>query len=268
MLNPDLPALNDGEDSRTPSGLPAVVDAHVHVFPSKIFSSIWRWFDEHAWRIRYRLDTSRIFDFLLSRGVTHVVALQYAHRPGIARQLNRYMARKCREYPGHVTGLATVLPGEDNAPAILQEAFDQGLGGMKLHAHVQCFDMNADCMNPLYECCLANLKPVVMHVGREPKSEAYRCDPYRICSAEKLERVLRDFPGLKICVPHLGFDEISAYRKWTPLQRPLCAVVHVAMILPICPIYPKSGFVWKKRVCGYATGVHVRCHCGFAGGRR
>jgi len=213
VLNPDLPALNDGEDSRIPTGLPAVVDAHVHVFPSKIFSSIWRWFDEHAWRIRYRLDTSRIFDFLLTRGVTHVVALQYAHRPGIARQLNRYMARKCREYPGRVTGLATVLPGEDDAPAILQEAFDQGLGGMKLHAHVQCFDMNADCMNPLYECCHVNLKPVVMHVGREPKSEAYRCDPYRICSAEKLERVLTDFPGLKICVPHLGFDEISAYRK-------------------------------------------------------
>ncbi|MCJ7685321.1 MAG: amidohydrolase, partial [Desulfobacteraceae bacterium] len=29
----------------------------------------------------------------------------------------------------------------------------------------------------------------------------------------KLERVLRNFPKLKICVPHLGFDEISAYRN-------------------------------------------------------
>ena len=54
---------------------------------------------------------------------------------------------------------------------------------------------------------------MVMHVGREPKSTAYHCDPYQICSAEKLERVLKNFPGLKICVPHLGFDEIAAYRK-------------------------------------------------------
>jgi predicted TIM-barrel fold metal-dependent hydrolase len=29
----------------------------------------------------------------------------------------------------------------------------------------------------------------------------------------KLENVLKDFPDLKICVPHLGFDEISAYKE-------------------------------------------------------
>ena len=52
-----------------------------------------------------------------------------------------------------------------------------------------------------------------MHVGREPKSKAYHCDPYKICSVEKLEGVLRNFPKLRICVPHLGFDEISAYKK-------------------------------------------------------
>jgi uncharacterized protein len=52
-----------------------------------------------------------------------------------------------------------------------------------------------------------------MHVGREPKSPAYLCDPYQICSAEKLERVLRGFPRLKTCVPHLGFDEISVYQR-------------------------------------------------------
>ena len=32
-----------------------------------------------------------------------------------------------------------------------QEAFDSGLGGLKLHAHVQCFDMNGEHMNRLYE---------------------------------------------------------------------------------------------------------------------
>ena len=52
-----------------------------------------------------------------------------------------------------------------------------------------------------------------MHVGREPKSSAYRCDPYRLCSAEKLEHIVKDFPDLKICVPHLGFDEILAYKR-------------------------------------------------------
>lgn len=193
--------------------MPPVIDAHVHVFPGTIFSAVHKWFDEHAWRIRYRMNSSQIFSFLLSRGIRHVIALQYAHKPGIADQLNRYMVEKCKAFDGRVTGMATVFPGEDQAEDILQEAFDAGLGGLKLHAHVQCFDMNSDEMHRLYGCCQRNKKPIVMHVGREPKSEAYNCDPYRICAAEKLEAILAAYPDLRFCVPHLGFDEISAYRE-------------------------------------------------------
>ena len=213
MLKPDKRTIKDPEGAAVPSGLPPVIDSHVHIFPGAVFSAIWKWFDTHAWHIRYRLKTSGIFDFLLSRGVRHVVALQYAHKPGIARQLNHYMAHQCAKFEDRITGMATVFPGEDNAETILQEAFDAGLGGLKLHAHVQCFDMNSDRMSCLYDCCRKNDKPVVMHVGREPKSPAYACDPYALCSADKLEDVLRDFPGLRVCVPHLGFDETEQYRK-------------------------------------------------------
>jgi hypothetical protein len=109
--------------------------------------------------------------------------------------------------------MAAVFPGEKDVEEILKEAFDGGLKGVKLHAHVQCFDMNAEEMNVIYDLCESEQKPIVMHVGREPKSGAYRCDPYEICSVGKLERVLQSFPRLRICVPHLGFDETFAYRK-------------------------------------------------------
>jgi hypothetical protein len=213
MLKPNMPSLRDEEGATVPKDLPAVVDAHVHVFPRDIFSAIWQWFDKNAWRIRYRLGTAAALEFLLARGIAHVIALQYAHKPGIAGRLNRYMVDRCRAFPGRVSGLATVFPGEPDAVRILQEAFDSGLAGVKLHAHVQCFDMNADAMNPIYDLCQERGKPLVMHVGREPKSEEYRCDPYRICGADKLERVLIDFPKLKVCVPHLGFDEYAEYRQ-------------------------------------------------------
>ena len=212
MLRPNMPAVNDREGARIPYNLPAVIDAHVHIFPGNISAAIQKWFDKNAWPIRYQLTSSRILAFLLSRGIGHVIALQYAHKPGIAAGLNRYMAEKCAEFDNRVTGLATVFPGEDKAEEILQQAFDVGLGGVKLHAHVQCFDMNAEHMQPLYACCRRNNKPIVMHVGREPKSTAYNCDPYELCCAEKVERIVRAFPDLKICVPHLGFDETSAYR--------------------------------------------------------
>ena len=213
MLKTVMSSIEDMEGEKVPAGLPPVIDSHVHVFPGELFSAIHKWFDENAWQIRYRMETSHVFDFLLSHGVRHVIALQYAHKAGISRKLNRYMAEKCAEFKGRGTGMATVYPGEESAEEILQEAFDAGLKGLKLHAHVQCFDMNAEQMNGLYECCQKNNKPVVMHVGREPKSPAYECDPYEICSAGKTEVVLKEFPDLKICVPHLGFDETAEYGK-------------------------------------------------------
>jgi len=212
MLRPKLPAIHDQEGESVPESLPPVVDAHVHVFPGNIFSAIWAWFDENAWPIRYRMNSSKALQYLLARGVRHVIALQYAHKPGISSMLNRYMTKKCKEFSESITGMAAVFPGEQNAEKILKEAFEQGLKGVKLHAHVQCFDMNGREMGGLYDLCQSEQKPMVMHVGREPKSPAYRCDPYQICSADKLERVLNSFPKLRICVPHLGFDEISSYK--------------------------------------------------------
>ena len=38
-------------------------------------------FDENAWHIRYQMTSSEILDFLLSHGVGHIIALQYAHKP-------------------------------------------------------------------------------------------------------------------------------------------------------------------------------------------
>ena len=215
MLKPKMPSLSDREDLRVPSGLPAVIDAHVHIFPFGIFTAVWKWFDENGWRIRYQIRSDQVIDFLLAHGVAHIIALQYAHKAGIARMLNSYMVDKCRAHPGSLTGLATVFPGEPEAEKILQEAFDAGLAGLKLHAHVQCFDVNCEQMYGIYECCRINKKPILMHIGREPKSAAYRCDPHQLCSAEKCEQIVRDFPDLKICIPHLGLDEVRAYKKMT-----------------------------------------------------
>src|SRR5512139_2925031 len=147
MLKPNLPSIDDVEGQSVPEGLPVTVDAHVHIFPANIFSAIWAWFDENAWPIRYRLSSSDVMGYLLSHGVSRVVALQYAHRPGISRMLNQHMVESCGEFPGRVTGMAAVFPGEEKAGEIPKEAFAQGLMGVKLHAHVQCFDMNAEEMD-------------------------------------------------------------------------------------------------------------------------
>ncbi len=159
------------------------------------------------------MSATEILEFLFKRGVGHIVGLQYAHKPGIAVELNRFMAKLCRKFPKQLTGMATLFPGEDEAKAILENAFKLGLKGVKLHSHVQHFDMNSSDMDIIYDVCSSHEKPIVMHVSREPKSPAYKCDPYLLCSADKLEAVIKNYPKLKVCVPHLGVDEYSAYQK-------------------------------------------------------
>jgi hypothetical protein len=89
LLAGPMPSIDDSEGDQVPEILPPVVDAHVHLFPDHILASIWRWFDRFGWPIRYKLTSSRAIEFLLSRGIDHIVALHYAHKPGIARELKR-----------------------------------------------------------------------------------------------------------------------------------------------------------------------------------
>ena len=86
MLDRELPFINDAEDTTVPEALPFIVDAHVHLFPEPVFKALWEWFKKHAWQIRYQMDSVDVIKFLLQRGVGHIVALQYAHKPGIARR--------------------------------------------------------------------------------------------------------------------------------------------------------------------------------------
>jgi predicted TIM-barrel fold metal-dependent hydrolase len=67
----------------------------------------------------------------------------------------------------------------------------------------------------VHVCALCETKgmPLVVHAGQEPKSPAYHCDPYLLCGAVKTERLLKRYPDLKMCVPHLGMGEFEAYRR-------------------------------------------------------
>lgn len=212
LLQHPLPGIDDPEGEQVSPSLPPVVDAHVHVFPDHYFLAVWDWFAQFGWPVRYRLFSDALIGFLMERGIRHIIALQYAHRPGVARELNAHMAKLVSRWE-RVTGLATVFPGEPEAEAVVREGFAGGLKGVKLHAHVQCFEMDSGAMHAIYRLCAETGHPLVIHAGREPHSPAYPCDPYKICSSRRVEKVLQSYPTLKLCVPHLGADEFDEYRR-------------------------------------------------------
>jgi len=205
-----LLSLGDLEQPAVPAGL-RVYDAHVHLFPERLFEAIWRWFDTNAWPIRYRLHAEAVVEFLQARGITRYTALVYAHKPGMARSLNRFVAELGRAHR-QIAPLGTVMPGEPDAAAIVKEALGPlGLRGIKLHCHVQRLAADDARLDAVYEICASEGRPVVIHAGREPASPAYGVDTRALCAADQIDRVLLRHPKLRMVVPHLGADEYEAY---------------------------------------------------------
>ncbi|MEO6954334.1 MAG: amidohydrolase family protein [Polyangia bacterium] len=203
------PAIDDEEGGHVPEGL-RVYDAHVHLFPDRVFEAIWRWFDAHAWPIRYRLHAEQVVEFLLAHGVARFTALHYAHKPGMARALNAFVAELARAH-SQIVPFGTVMPGEPDAEAVVKNAFDLGLRGLKLHCHVQKLAADDARLDPIYALCASAQRPVVIHAGREPASPGYGLDVRGLCGAQQIEHVLQRHPTLTLVVPHLGADEYDAY---------------------------------------------------------
>lgn len=214
-LSPDrapLPGTDDEEANALPASLPPVIDAHVHLFPDRVFAALWSWFERFAWPIRYKLSAPQTAHFLLSRGVSRVVALHYAHKPKMSRALNSFVGELAAAEP-RIVPLGTVLPGEPEALSVIEEIAQLGFAGIKLHCHVQGFALDSAESLAVLGACAARGLAVVVHAGREPKSPAYPIDPYALCDAERVERVLRALPSLRLCIPHLGADEFEAYGR-------------------------------------------------------
>ena len=207
------PALNDVDGVRVADDLPPVFDAHVHVFPPKLFEAIWRWFDVNGWPIRHKLHADDVVAFLRARGIDGCLLLHYAHKPGIARAMNRFVVDVAARSGGFAKGTATVCPGEPDQVAILEEAFALGLHGIKLHCHVQGVAVDDPRLFPLFELCQDKDEPVIVHAGREPWSAALPVDPHAICNVERTAAVLRAFPRLRVVVPHFGADEFDDYAQ-------------------------------------------------------
>ncbi|MDB4965184.1 MAG: amidohydrolase family protein [Myxococcales bacterium] len=188
-----------------------IIDSHVHLFPPRVFDAIWRWFDRHAWNIRYRLYADGVMQHFADHGVERVVGLCYSHVPQMARDLNRYMAELGRAHPRALIPLGTVLPGEPEAEAIIDEALALGLRGFKIHCHVQRMGPDDPRLDPVYARAAAAGVPVVIHAGRQPCLAGYGLDIDKICSAGATRRALERHPTLKMVIPHLGDDEEGAY---------------------------------------------------------
>lgn len=189
-----------------------IVDAHVHLHPDRLADAIRRWFDAHAWQIRYRSGVDEAVEELRRFGVERMVALPYVHKPGLARDLNAFTLEVARRH-SEVLPCCTVFPGEDGEEEILEAALRGPFRGVKIHSHVMKIAPDDPRLDPVWRASARHRKPVVIHCGPEPALHGYGIDPRAVSGADRLRRALDRHPDAVVIVPHLGFDHTEQFEQ-------------------------------------------------------
>ncbi len=182
-------------------------DGHVHIFPEHWQRRIYHWFHRAGWKIRYQdFYEESLWDELVRHGMQGASVLVYAHRPGIARDLNQWLYAWGRTHP-EARLYGTVHPDDPDLPEIVETVLDSwSMAGFKIHANVQAVRLDDARLDPLYRAVLERNRGVVVHAGREPHANATVGVGY-------FASLMARYPRLRVQVAHLGFDEVEAFLR-------------------------------------------------------
>ncbi len=193
---------NHAEVPGCPAG--GIIDMHAHFFPGPLFASIWEWFGERHWHISYKDSPEGLASKLRGFGVRAFVTYNYAHKPGMAADLNLWTARFAGREPGALP-FATVMPQDEGNIEMLDDLFaNHGFLGIKLQPLVSDFYLCDERMMDVYKLLLRRGKILVVHAGTAPVANRY-------VGADYFEPVLRALPDLKVIVAHMGAFEFDRF---------------------------------------------------------
>lgn len=183
------------------------IDVHVHLHPERLARAISAVFARDGWQPAHAWEPAKVADTLAAHDVERFCFFSYAHKPGIARSLNAWIAKTARGLPAGVP-VGTVHAGDEDLLAIADEAMDQGLAGFKFHLSVQRFRADDTRLVPFYERVAERGRFLIVHAGTMP----YR-DPFT--GLDGFRGVMERFPGLRVIVAHLGAFDTEGFLAMT-----------------------------------------------------
>jgi predicted TIM-barrel fold metal-dependent hydrolase len=180
------------------------IDAHVHLHPPRLAQAVQRWFADHGWVSPHSFEPAAVAAALHARGVRRFCCFSYAHKPGMARDLNQWLAAQVARLPGAVA-LGTLHPDDPDLDAVAAEATgDLGLRGFKFHHSVQRFHVDDERLFAVYERAEAAGHVFVLHVGTMPYRDAFT-------GVTRFAGLMARFPRLRVCVAHMGAFQSAAF---------------------------------------------------------
>lgn len=183
-----------------------MIDVHTHLHPPRLFAAIRRWFAERSsWKLDHPTEPHAVAETLRAHGVGTFVFCSYAHKAGIAGELNTWLAQTSRELGPGAFALGTVHVDDADPAADMRAALGDGCIGLKVHENVQQFKLDDPRLGGALDAVAAAEGFVLVHVGAIPWSDDTDDGPRRIST------VLRRHPALRIVVAHFGVPDSTAY---------------------------------------------------------
>jgi hypothetical protein len=205
------------------------IDIHTHLHPEWLFRAIRRWFAERSnWNLEYPTDPEVVAAFLRERDVERFVFFSYAHKRGIAREINAWLRATARRLPGGIP-LGTLHPDDPDMLEVADQALDDfGFRGFKFHINVQRFYPDDPRVLPVYERLLARDRFLLIHVGSAPWPNEFDGFP-------RFARVMEMFPALKVVVAHMGSFETRQF--FVLMER--CPSLYLDTTMAFAPFRPE-----------------------------
>jgi predicted TIM-barrel fold metal-dependent hydrolase len=183
-----------------------VIDVHTHLHPERLAHAIRRWFNEHSdWNVQHPYDKDAVVESLEKHGVERFVFCSYAHKPGIARGINDWLAKASREINRYGLPLSTVHLDDASCVDDAKKAIDDGCIGLKIHEDVQMLQIDDPRFEKVYEEIEKINGFVLAHMGPIP----WRLEPE--VAVQRVRRVLEKHPNLNLVLAHMGTPDTEAY---------------------------------------------------------
>jgi uncharacterized protein len=179
-----------------------------------LYAAIRRWFAERTdWKIDHATEPATVAATLRAAGVERFVFCSYAHKTGMARELNAWLAQTSRDLGRYGVPLATVHLDDPDPVGDLGAAFDDGCIGLKVHEDVQRLAVDDPRFDPVFARIAEREGFVLAHIGHIPWDDDTNDGPARIA------RVLARHPRLRFVVAHFGVPDYAGYAARMP-QHP------------------------------------------------
>jgi predicted TIM-barrel fold metal-dependent hydrolase len=217
-------ATGPADDAGVPAfwralGLPGLADVHVHFLPPRMQERVWAHFAEPSpligrdWPISYRWPVPDRLARLRELGVRAFSALPYAHRPGMATELNAWAAGFATANPDCLRS-ATFYP-EPGAPGYVRDALAGGTRVFKVHLQVGGFDPAEPALEEVWGLLAEAGTPVVVHAGSGPVGGPFT-------GPGPISTVLARHPLLRVVVAHLGTPEYADFLALAERYERVC----------------------------------------------